>query len=81
MGENESKAEKSIWANGVKNRTNVSVRGRRIQDNEWIARVNDDDEEEEGTRSEVQKIRQTRKIEEDEIWILGFKKEKDDNRN
>ena len=46
VGENESKGGKGVWANRIKNKSNVSVRGRRIQDNGWIARVNDDDEEE-----------------------------------
>ena len=46
MGENESREEKGVWANGVKNRSNVSIRGRRIWDNEWIVRLNDEEEEE-----------------------------------
>ena len=41
---------KGVWPNKVKNRSNVSVRGRRIRDNGQVARV-DDDEEDKG-RSE-----------------------------
>ena len=52
VGENERKGEKGVWANRVKKAAMW-----RIRDNEWIARVNDEEEEEEkGRKSEVQNI-------------------------
>ena len=43
----------------MKNRNNLSVKVRKIQDNVRIARVND--EKEEGRRTEVWKVKETKK--------------------
>ena len=71
VGEKESKEEKGVWANRVKNGSNMSVRGKIIWDNRPIARVNNEEEQEKEGR--VKYIKQGKPGRGKGRWDLGFR--------